>query len=42
MAAQGLGATSFNISHGFSLLRTQRMLGTVLLTIAAKDIRHLQ
>jgi hypothetical protein len=42
MAAQGLGATSFNVSHGFSLLRAHQMLCPVLLTIGAENIRHFQ
>jgi len=41
MASQGLSPTGFDRAHGLSLLRTQWMRGTVMLTVDTKDIRHL-
>ena len=42
MAAPGLGPTGFNVLHRLSLLRAHWILGAVMLTIRAKDIRNLQ
>ena len=42
MTAQRLGPTVFNVLHCLSLLRAHWILGAVMLTISAKDIRNLQ
>jgi len=42
MAAQGLCPTGFNVSHCLALLGADRILETVLRTIGAKDVCHLE
>lgn len=42
MTAEGGGAAGLNVTHGFCLLRADRMLCTVEFPVAAKDLRDLK